>query len=294
METWLLLSLLYPAVYAFVNLVDKFLLEKKVKNCFSLCIVSGIVVLAIGIIVAIVFPFEGLTMRLAITGLVAGLVYSVGYASYFYAVSFEEISRVVSILYTTPIFVLLFAVVFLGESLPAWKYGAIASAVAGAVLIGVEKFELKPVMRKAFWIIIISCIFYAGGATISKYLLGHLSFWNVFAIQSYGAAFGLLTILFSKNARAHLKHTFKSLHIIVLSEIIDLCATMMFLAAVSMTAISKVSAMGSIQPLYLLIVMFVLSAFMPKLLKEVYTKKTLGIKMVSVLLIVVGAYFVAI
>jgi len=293
METWLTLALLYPAVYMLVNLIDKFLVEKRVRNCFSLCIVSGIVVLVIGAAIAILFPFEGLTPRLAIIGLIAGLIYSGGYILYIFAMSVEEASRVVSLLYMIPLFVLLFATVFLGEKLPGWKYAAIATAVAGAILIGIEKFELKPVMRKAFWIVIISCIFFAGGATISKYLLGHLSYWNVFTIQSFGVAVGLTSMVFSRHARAHFKHTMKSLHIIVLSEIVDLTATMMFFAAASMAAISKVSAMGALQPLYVLIAMIVLSTFMPKVLKEAFTKKTLAIKLISVLLIVVGTYFVA-
>ena len=35
METWVALALVYPIMYAFANLIDKFLVDKRVKNCFS-------------------------------------------------------------------------------------------------------------------------------------------------------------------------------------------------------------------------------------------------------------------
>jgi drug/metabolite transporter (DMT)-like permease len=293
METWVILALLFPALDTMASLTDKFLLEKRVRNCVSHSIVVGIVTLALVLVILFFVPLEGISAKFATLGMLAGMFYSVSYFTWFYAVSVEEISRVISIWFITPIIVLLFATIFLQESLPGWKYAAIFSAVAGAVLIGVEKFELKPVMRKGFWAILLSCLFAATGIVIAKHLLGSMSFWNVYVLTGFGLVTGLLMGLISSHARTHFKQAFRNVPLVFLSEGFGMCSALIFLAAASMTEVSKVSAMGSLQPLYVLLSMLFLSAFMPKLLKETFTKKTLAIKAVSVVLIVGGAYFVA-
>ena len=292
MEEWVILSLLYPALYAVSNIIDKFLLEKRIKNPFSLSIIVGLVAFFIALIVLAFNPLKNLTINIIFFGLLAGISYSIGYFLYFYATSMEEVSRVISMIYITPIIVSLFAVIFLNEKLTLIKYFGIIIIVLGAVLIGINKLSSNEFFRRGVLIASLSSIFWATTNIIQKYLLNDISFWNLYSLQSFGLFIGLSTALLSKNARVNLRNTVKNIHFISLSEGFNFLAAIVALLALSKADVSKVSAIGSLQPLYVLVYVIILSLFIPKLLKEILNKKILIIKLVSILLIVIGAYII--
>jgi drug/metabolite transporter (DMT)-like permease len=294
METWLILALLSPAGFALANVFDKFLVEKRIQNCFALAVTMGWLELLAAFIVLFFVPFQGLTLNLVVLGILNGLIYGMCYFLYYYAISFEEVSRVISIYYVTPIIVLVFARFFLGETLPSWKYVAAVVTVLGAVLIGVERLELKFKLRRAFWIAVFTCILWAVVNILQKHLLNSLSFWNVFVLQSFGVCAVLSATLLLPFSRRHFWHVWKSIHIVWIPEAFNLFGIILYLAAFSLTEVSRASPIGSVQPLYLLVFMLFLSIFIPKFLKEEFTRETIAIKIVSTLMIVIGAYFVAV
>ncbi|MEK6857135.1 MAG: DMT family transporter, partial [Nanoarchaeota archaeon] len=216
-QTWLLLALLSPALYAIANVIDKFAVSKRVQNCFAyLTMISAAWFLA-ALATFIFVPWNDVTISQILLGIVAGLSYSGGYYVYFYSLTFEEASRVVSLIFLSPIIVVGFAALFLGELLPIWKYGAILLAVVGAILIGLEKIEIKPMMRKGFWLMMVSCFFWATTNVINKYMIESLSFWNMFGLQALGLSLGLSFSLLSKDSRKHLSMAFKCWHFILVS-----------------------------------------------------------------------------
>ena len=291
--SWVLIAFLYPALFAASNVFDKFLIEKRISNCFSLALIIGWLELISALIVLFFVPFNGLTIKLTSLGVLSGIIYGAAYFLYYYSISLEEVSRVISVYYITPIIVMVLARVFLAESLPVWKYAGAIVAVIGAVLIGLRKIELKLNFRKAFWLSLLTCFVWATVNIIQKYLLEHLSFWNVFTLQSFGLSAMLTTALFSSSVRSHLKHIVHNLHIIWIPEVLNVTAIVIYLSAVAKTEVSKISPMGSLQPLYLLIFMLLMSKYVPNLLREEFTRKTLIIKIVAVIMIVTGALLVA-
>ncbi len=291
METWLILSLIFPALYALANVIDKFLLEKRVQNCFSIVPVGGWIQLIFGIGVLIFAPFSG-TLTQAIIAFLIGIGVSITYGLYYYALSVEEATRAISVWYMTPVIIAILAAIFLDEILPAWKYAAIIIAAAGAVLVGIEQLR-GFVMRKGFYVILLNSLILATISIAQKHMLETLSFLNLFGIQSLGLATGGTLFLVSRHVRKHLHVVLKSAHFVFAGETVTFAAVLIGLSAVARAEVSKVSAMSSIQPLYLLIYMLLLSTFMPHVLKEVFTRKTLSIKIVAILMIVVGTFLVA-
>lgn len=291
-ETWIILALLYPLFLALSNVIDKFLLEKRVKYCFALAPMSGLMVFLLASGVLLFMPLHT-TPTQSIVAFSIGIVISITWILYFYILSFEEVSRAMAIGYMTPVIVAVFARTILGEALPLSKYAAILLATTGAILIGIEKWDRGIVMRKMFYLILLNCTLWAVIATLQKYLLSTVSFYNLFVLQSFGLTTGLALTLISQKVRKHVPHIFKSIHFVFVSEALTFTGGIVSLAAMSRTEVSKVSAMGSVQPLYILAVMLLLSTFMPKILKEVFTKQTLAIKIISVVMIVVGTYFIA-
>lgn len=291
--SWIVYALLYPALLAVINVVDKFLLDKRIRDYRCLLLVIGFVALPAGILVTFLAPWDKFTAMQVGLGMFSGVLIAVSYVIYFHVLSFEEVSRVISIWYATPVIVALFAAVILKEYLPWWKYVAIVVAAGGAVLIGMERFARFPIMRKGFWLIILMCVFSAIVNIIAKYLLADFSIWNVIGLELLGVSL-LILYIFSQHARRHVRQTLKSLPLIVFSEYSTYVAWLLWAAAVALTNVSLVSAMGSVQPLYVLVLMLMVSTFKPSILKEVFTRRTFAIKAIAILMIVVGTFFIAI
>lgn len=291
--SWIIYALLYPAILAIVNVVDKFLLDKRIRDYRGLLLVIGFVALPAGVLVTFFAPWGNVTNAQVSLGLFSGALIAIQYVIYFKVLSFEEVSRVISIWYATPVLVALFAAFVLKEYLPWWKYAAIALAAGGAVLIGMERFARIPVMRKSFWLIFLMCIMSAVVNIIAKYLLADFSIWNVIGLELLGVSM-LMGYIFSVHARRRVRETLRSLPLIVFSEYTTYIAWLLWAAAVALANVSLVSAMGSVQPLYVLILMLLLSTFKPSILKEVFTRRTFAIKTVAIFMIVVGTFFVAI
>jgi drug/metabolite transporter (DMT)-like permease len=292
MESWLVFALLYPAVLACVNVLDKFLLEKRIRDYRCLCLLVGFLALVAGVVLTTSAPWTALPTDKIVLGFAAGLLIALTYPLYFSVLSFEEVSRTVSIIYATPVLVSFFAAVALGESLPIWKYAAVVFAAAGAVLIGIDRFRKTPVMRRGFWRLVAMCVIIGVVNIMGKYALAELSIWNYIGLELLGMT-SLLLFAFSRHARRHIAHSLKSMHLIALSEYSTYGAWLLWAAGTSVASASLMSAMGSLQPLYVLALMLLLSAFKPRILKEVFTKKTLALKAVAVLMIVIGTFFVA-
>lgn len=291
--SWIVYALLYPALLAIINVLDKFLLAKRIRDYRSLLLVIGFVALPGGVLITLFAPWEKVTSMQIGLGMLSGVLITISYVVYFHVLSFEEVSRVISIWYTTPVIVALFAAIILKEYLPWWKYVAIVVAAGGAVLIGMERFSRVPVMRRGFWAIISMCVLSGIISIIGKYLLFDLSIWNVIGLEMLGVSL-LVLFIFSKRSRTHIRQTLKSLHLIVISEYVTYTAWLLWAAAVALTNVSLVGAMGSMQPLYVFILMLILSTFKPSILKEVFTRKTFAIKAIAIFMIVIGTFFVAI
>jgi len=290
--SWIVFALIYPALFALINIVDKFLLEKRIRDYRCICLVVGFVALPAMIALLLLASWDTVTPARIGLGLFSGLLIAISYPIYFRMLSTEEVSRVISIYYAAPVLVTFFAAVILRETLLWWKYVAIIAAAAGAVLIGIERFERIPVMRKGFWVMMLMCVFIGIVNVIGKYLLESMSIWNVIGLELVGVS-SLTLYIFSPHARKHVRIALKSLHLIMFSEYTTYAAWLLWAAATAQASVALVSAMGSLQPLYVLLLMLALSAFMPHILKEVFTKKTLAIKAVAVLMIVIGTFFVA-
>lgn len=288
---WVFLAILAPFAWALSNVVDKFLLDKKVKSCFALAPVSGFVCLIAGIVISFLF-FDGWSESL-IYAFLLGFVGCVLFFLYYYAMSLEEASRVISMWYVTPVLVLVLSALFLGERLPVWKYPAIFAISFGAIFLGFRKFEGKFLLRSAFYWLMLNCAISAILQVSQKFLLGSLSFWQLFGASQISLGISLIASLFFPSVRSHFSHVVKSVHIIAFSQGLALFGYVVFLAAMSKADVSLVSALGSVQPLYVLFMMVCLSVFLPSVLKEEISRKILLIKFFSIALVVAGAFVIS-
>jgi transporter family protein len=118
MELWILFSVLAALTWAIVNIIDKYVLTKWVRAPIVPVIINGIIGLLAGLFILL---FQGLStlsyLNIALV-FVAGIFYILSLFFYFRAAKIEEISRVIPLYQLSPLFVLIFAALFLGRFSP--------------------------------------------------------------------------------------------------------------------------------------------------------------------------------
>ena len=149
---WIIYSIIAVLIWSIVNIVDKHILEKRIKNSLIPVVIFGVIGLLIAIIIYLLQGFQPLSGLNIILALIAGIFLKLTNVFYFKATKIEEISRVIPLLSLSPLFVLILATIFLGEVFKPLQYLGIFLLVIGAILLSTKIFKEEIRLSKAFCI----------------------------------------------------------------------------------------------------------------------------------------------
>lgn len=291
MVPWLAYGLIFPLMYAVSNIIDKLLLESRVKNIYSQAIIGAGCYLFFAAGVAAFHPLTDLPAGAVALALATGGVIALSVIGYYRSMQIEEITRVVPLLNLSPLFTAMLAYLMIGEDLAPHFYLAIIAMVCGAVLISVKNLRGMLRLSKAEGIIIPTAALWGLIAVLDKIVLGHMSFWNLYSLQffSYGGVISLLALSRSNRSAVLALVRDRTALFILLSEVFAFFAYTLEMKSMSLTKVSFVSSFGVISPLWVLIISTVLAVYFPKLHKEPHTPRQIAMKAVATLLIIAGA-----
>ncbi len=284
--SWVLFALLQPVCYAAVNLLDKFLIAKKVRNYYAYSVVLGLLALLSAIIIGLIVGFPKTTGHTLTMGIFAGGVFGLAYLNYFRMLSYAEVSRIVGVGYLYPAFVAFFSFIFLAEKLSLLKYGAILVAVMGALMIGIENQKKRWKLTPAFWLMIGNAVLIAIVDTTDKYVLQQLNYWQVYVLITIPFALVLMSPVLRKSVRDDLAQPVRVLPAMVLIELFTIGGAVSFLIAASLVPVALVSAMATLQPVIVFAAIFLMSKFVPHILKEKIAARDVGYKIAGIALVV--------
>jgi len=292
---WFVFALLAPIAFAICNIFDKYILTKKLRDPFS----YNIIAMMLGIIPLIFLPFL-LNLTFDFSSLLAifyGISFAFLYVIYNKAMMKEEASRIISLMYTFPIFVTILSSIFLQEFLSTEKYLGIALLVLSAFLISYKKMGKKFTISIA----IVLILFYAFGTAsmkvLTKYALNNIDYWSFFSWSLVGDLLGAFLLLIpSKIRKNFIKHMLeidkKTLLIVLIADLLSWVGYIFLFIATSIGKVSLVTALMSIQPLIVFMFTIILTVRKPKILKEEINKTSLLFKSMAVILILVGSYLI--
>ena len=208
---------------------------------------------------------------------------------YYHLLTHAEVSRVIGIFYIYPVFVVPLSAVFLHEQLPFAKYGAIMLAVIGAFFLSIEKGAERWRLTHALWLMLATAALIAVIDVADKYLLGPLQPLHVYALIIIPSALLQLLLLLRADVRKDFAATARAAPLIALSVLVGFAGTIAFLLAASSAPIVIVSALGTLQPVYLFLFTIVLSLAKPQILKEILAQHALVTKAAGLLCIIAAA-----
>jgi len=292
---WFVITITSYFLNSLSLLINKFLLEEKIKNpavytfftCFLLLIT----------VVLLPFDWRQPSAFEWLIELLAGVFFGIGVWLMFIALKEGETSRVIPIIGgIQPLIILPLAWYWLDEKIPPAFLLALILIIVGTFLINHEAGQTNKLSKRTYLLPIFSAVFFAFSVVATKAAFNSQnSFITPFVISRLGAFFwGVLLLLKPANWQSLLNELSQpkaqTSFLLIASQVLGgLASLLLNLAlAISSGVTSIINALQGIQYVFLLIGVIILSKIFPKILQEKLDKKTLKQKILATIIIIIG------
>ena len=291
---WVTIAIISAAISGFNAILDSHLLSRKLPSLNSYLLPLGIFHFIVAAAILIAMPFPARAGALPVlaafsTGLLGGLA-SIMTLN---AIRFGEVSRIIPVVYTSPLFVALAAVPLFHERLTGLDWTGISLTVAGAVLISVQKSDSsgKGKMQGFFWVLVLCSLMSAAGTLLLKYATESLSFWNVYGANAITLA--VIFIVFSARRETvkeigAMPQRNRLMGLAIFNQATVVVAILLSVLAIQRGPVALVSTVTSSRPAFVFVYAAMLSLLFPSVLNERLTKGTAAVKFTATAMIVGG------
>lgn len=290
--SWIFLVLASHFSWAVENVYTKIVLGSKVKNPYVFLILIMLLSLVTLPFVSIQYIFVPTISSIGWL-LLASVLYTFGSLPYIKAMEIEEVTRINILWNTIPIFNLIIAWFLIGDKISIQEFVAMFFLIGGAVLASLKNEQSSFKLSKAFWLMILACIFYAAYAVVIRFLSRELAFYSIFFWVTLFNALMILVCLFYRSVRQDLLVTLelsskKSFLVFLGIVIISNIGTLFNQWALSLKSGALVYSFEGFQVLFVFFLALLAAKIFPGFIAESLDKKNLIIKFLSFLIIMVG------
>ena len=291
---WTNTAILSAAIFGAVHIIDSHLLSKRMPSLRAFLLPLGIIYLRYSLVLSYLFPLpEGTDVGTLLVAIASGIFRVAGALIMLYILKREEVSRVVPVVYTYPIFVTIMAVPLLGERLHYLQWLAIIIVVAGAVIISFRQGPSGSTTwpGKTFFLLLGSSLLLAMADIASKYALASISFWNLFWLSS--ACMSGIFLLTSMRPHilkqlVNMKQRNSALALLAFNELLAPVAIILALWAIERGPVSLVSTIISSRPVFVLIYTIILARVLPEFLEWQPGRRMLALRLIATAMVIGG------
>jgi drug/metabolite transporter (DMT)-like permease len=281
--SWASTAILSASIYGIITTIDSHLISKRMPGLRAFLLPLSVIHLFYGALSFYLFPFpENIGLWPLTMAFGSGIIRISGATIMVYLLKKEEISRVVPVVYTYPIFVALIAVPLLGESISPLQWLSIVIVVAGAVIVSFKQNPFGNAVwpGKLFAALVGASLLLAMADITSKHALTYFSFWNMFSVN----AFCIFGIFFVFSLRPYvirqlrdMNHRNRSLGLMAFNE--------------TLTPIALTTSFWivSSRPIFVMIYALILNHYLPHfLVKSAASRAILVFRLIATAMIVGG------
>jgi len=291
---WVSAAVLSAAIIAMVHIIDSHLISRRLPSFRSYLLVVGTFILVISIVLAILFPIPPDVGTWPITiAVLSGITRAASVIIMLYLMKKEEVSLVIPLSNTYPIFVALLAIPILKETMNSLQWLAIVIVVLGVLFASIRRRIGARItwLGKPLLLLGVSSILWALSDITAKYALDYLSSWNMYWISHIILPLAFFGVALRRSVFRELMNFSKrnsSVIMVTLNETMAVIALVLFYWSVQRGPVSLVSAIYSSRPIFVFIYAVVISRFSHLLLEERSDRGALLLRLVAILLIVSG------
>ena len=290
---WVNTAILSAAIMGVVNIIDSHLLSKRMPGLRAFLLPVAIVHLIYGYLLFTLFPLsEGTGIWPVLAAVLSGTLRTAAVIIMLDSLQREEVSQVIPVVYTYPIFVAIMAVPLLGEALNYLQWLAIVIVVAGAVMVSVRQRPSGSTgLRGKLLLLFGSSLLFAVADIAGKYALAFISFWNMFWLT----AFCMSGIFLLVSVRPHvirqlinMERRNSALGLLAFNETLAPAGIVLIFWALERGPVSLVSTIVSSRPMFVLMFAFILSRLSPAFVGWDSGKGILALRLIATAMIVGG------
>lgn len=291
--TWTHAALLSAAVLAAVNIIDSHLVSRRFSGIRAFLLLLGGIHLIYGLVLAVLVPIApGVQDPFLLLAAVSSLLRTGAVIILLDSLRHDEVSSVVPVVYSYPVFVAVIACVALGERLVWQQWLAVGVVASGAVLIAFSRQPGQALTgRSRSVLILVAAMLFAVADVCGKKALEQVSYWNLFWIGALvmGSVFLLVSLrrdvvqqILRVSGRA------RTLGYVLLNEVIAPIGMIISFWALERGPVSLVSTLLSTRPLFVLLFAVVLSRCAPGFLFWSGGRRLVVLRIAATMMIVLG------
>ena len=290
MEYFWLFSLLAPICLGASNLVDNHVLHARLSDPVAYDIVTAWSTVPIAVCIflewRVSFAFDAWFVGTAV-----GFAFAFLFILYNIAMMREQGTNVVSVIYTSPLFIAVLALVFLGEKLSVTNYMGILLLVSSAFLVLYRRIDAKNI---ALGIILVYAFASSVSRVVTKSALEDVDVWSYFFWFLVGGIMGttILAALRPRSLSLVLRTLDARLLLLIIATTAFSTLGLVFLySAFSLGSVALASGLSAIQPTVVFVYSTVLLRVRPGAIpaERITGRWADARKIGAVLLIVLGA-----
>ncbi len=299
--SWVAVVLAGVALAALLSVLDKTVIHRYARMPYLQPLVIGITMMLIGLpLLAVTGVPSSATYEAVLSALASGVCYGLGTHILVYTLYRQEVSRVIPVYQTYPIFTALIAFLFLGERLDTVEWLAMLAVVGGAVLLSFRRDESGCgfLLDRAFLLLMLGSAIEGSSFVFGKSAVNDLPvlFTHALRLLSLGSVLLALNLRrrsleqvlwFVRTRSPALKYV--ALNQLVLSN----ASQFLFLWALSLGPTTLVTALSGLRAFFVVVYALVLARVWRGALGEVATPATVTVKLFSTILIVGGVAVIA-
>ncbi len=278
----LLIAFLSPLTYGLVNLIDKYIVTKKIHSPSSYTVVVGLTHIIIGAIIASFLSWDGFTSSDLMLCTIVGALYGLQLLIYYVVFSEEDAANAVGLDHTYPLVVAVLAYTYLGESTGIAGYGGLALILAGLILLSQRMLQVRPNVRLGLLAAMICTTgVYEFAIKVSTISVPPL---HTLALNSIVAGSVVCLLLLRRKTRRMLGAELRNIGWAFTSESLTVIAILCIIGAMGAFPAVLASAVTALQPLVVLIGERILSYWHHEITRD----KLLRPKLAAILLVILG------
>jgi len=289
---WFLYAVISVLLWSVAAIILKYIRVNYIKSTLGYLILTNPVCL-LGLVLLAFGRFHLPSIKIILLIVAVGIIGVTAYWLYIIVIQKEELSRVITLYNATPIVTLILATVFLKEVLTIKDYLAFPLVIIGSVLISVRRTKKRYIFFSGTMLIIASIVLYAIQNLLLK-SIAEVDFVSMMIIRWFSISLILgIVFLTSKKMRDKTKENFrqldkKNIMLMYTAEALGMIGLVFSYLAIQKGLVSLVTLIQGSESLFVIIVTAIISVFMPYILKEETSIKTIILKILSALLIIGG------
>lgn len=288
--SWVFLALGSALAFAVVSALDKILIQRFVPNPRAFIVLVGLIQFGLAAVVLPFAKFSGYGLDIALISCASGFLAGIYLVLMFWVMRMQDVSRVVPITSTHPIFVAILAQVFLGEIISVLAWAGIIVTVGGAALMSFGPTTRQSERGQSQWVpfalLMVSSLAFGLSQYLTKVVADDIDVWSMFVWRGIGLGTACVGIMVRRSMFPDLVRAIRdpvSISLAVFTEgLLVLVAVILQLLAIYSGPVSLAVTVMAIRPLFVFILGILLSLGVSRVLDEPLEGRILATKIAAI------------